>query len=126
MRAKHIHRKTERTPEEQARLKAVRQWFQKHKPTLEELLASGEYVGPMTMADYLQRKQLFHTLKQEREKAGLSLTDLAERTGIDKAYLSRLENGQQENTTLETLYRYAAALGKEIRFALIDVPAASE
>jgi transcriptional regulator with XRE-family HTH domain len=55
-----------------------------------------------------------------RRRSGLSLADLAKRTGIDKAYLSRLENAQQGNTTLETLRRVAQALGKELVLGFND------
>ena len=71
----------------------------------------------------VQLRALGSRLKQERQRAGLSLTDLAKRTGIDKAYLSRLENAQQANTTLETLRRVAEALGKELVLALNDTQA---
>jgi transcriptional regulator with XRE-family HTH domain len=46
-----------------------------------------------------------------REQAGLSLTDVADRSGIDKAALSRLENGLYSNPTINTLARYAKAIG---------------
>ena len=39
---------------------------------------------------------------------------------IDKAALSRLENGQQLNPTVNTLARYAGALGSTLKFALGD------
>jgi DNA-binding Xre family transcriptional regulator len=120
MSAKHIHRKTERTPEQEATLAATRAWFRTHRPTLEQLLASGEYIGPFTMQEYLQRAHLFAALRQVREQAGLSLQDLADRTGIDKGYLSRLETGGQENTTIETLCRVAAALGKDMQVFFVD------
>ena len=68
--------------------------------------------------------QALHELKTVREAAGLSLADVAERSGIDKAALSRLENGVQANPTVETLLRYAAAVGKRLRWTLEDVPAA--
>src|SRR4051794_35944033 len=38
---------------------------------------------------------------QARVEAGLSLADMAERTGMDKAALSRLESGKQPNPTLQ-------------------------
>ena len=60
-------------------------------------------------------------LKTARTAAGLSLADVAERSGIDKAALSRLENGIQANPTVETLLRYAAAVGKRLRWTLEDV-----
>ena len=62
-------------------------------------------------------------LKRERETRGLSLADVAGRSGIDKAALSRLENGQQPNPTVSTLARYAWALGKRLEWSLTDEPA---
>ncbi|MCC6680399.1 MAG: helix-turn-helix transcriptional regulator [Phycisphaeraceae bacterium] len=55
-------------------------------------------------------------LKAEREKRGISLTELAERTGIDKGNLSRMENNRNANPTLETLHRIARAIGGTIEF----------
>jgi DNA-binding phage protein len=57
-------------------------------------------------------------LRREREARGLSLAEVAERSGIDKAALSRLENGQQSNPTVNTLTRYARALGKRLALTL--------
>jgi len=52
-------------------------------------------------------------LRSHRELKGLSLADVAERTGMGRSNLCRLEqNG--ENAKLETLQRYAAALGCEL------------
>jgi ribosome-binding protein aMBF1 (putative translation factor) len=70
----------------------------------------------------LQLRALVTRLKAERRRAGLSLAELSERTGIDKAYLSRLETFQQANTTVETLRRVAEALGKELVLGLADPP----
>ena len=39
---KHIHRKTTRSPEESARLRADRERYQRDKPTPEQLLAEGD------------------------------------------------------------------------------------
>ncbi len=50
-------------------------------------------------------------LKLERERLGLSLTDIQDRSGIRKSVLSRLENDSRANPTLLTLQRYAAAVG---------------
>ncbi len=47
------HRKIERTPEEQARINAIRERFQTEKPSIDELFASGEYEGPVTLGTYL-------------------------------------------------------------------------
>lgn len=44
---KHVHRKTERTPEEAAKLRAVRERYQREKPTPEQLLAEGATFVPL-------------------------------------------------------------------------------
>ena len=88
---------------------------------MEELLASGEYVGPIPLGVYFELRVALHELKKAREAAGLSLADVAERSGIDKAALSRLENGVHDNPTVETLMRYAAALGKKLTWTLQDL-----
>ena len=50
-------------------------------------------------------------LRQARENAGLSLADVAARSGIDKSRLSKLENDPHPNPTLNTLTRIANAIG---------------
>ncbi|MBX6313435.1 MAG: helix-turn-helix transcriptional regulator [Isosphaeraceae bacterium] len=64
---------------------------------------------------------LMATLRRERERQGLSLADVAARSGLDKAYLSRLENGGIPNPTLATVARYAAALSKRLALAVEDL-----
>ena len=54
-------------------------------------------------------------LKRERQRRGLSLADVSERSGMDKGMLSRLENGKLLNPTLATLWRYAEAIGARIK-----------
>ncbi len=56
-------------------------------------------------------------LKAERMKKGLSLADMKDRTGIERSTLSGLEksgleNSGEANPTLNTLVRYADAVGK--------------
>ena len=114
-------RKIERTPEEQARLRAIRDKFQRERPSLKKLVESGDAPPPMPLGTYLEIQALLHRLKKEREAAGLSLADVAERTGMDRAAISRLENGHQPNPTLDTLARYAAALGKAIVWSFSDL-----
>jgi DNA-binding Xre family transcriptional regulator len=53
-------------------------------------------------------------LRIERERQGLSLTDVMERTRIDRATISKLETGKIANPTYQTLRTYARALGKRI------------
>jgi ABC-type phosphate transport system auxiliary subunit len=59
-------------------------------------------------------RQVLAALRAERERQGLSLADINVRTGIDKAALSRLENNEDANPTLNTLERYAQAVGKQM------------
>ncbi len=114
MTIQRIHRKTERTPEEQARIEAIRQYYQTRRPTPDELLASGDVGEFVPLGEYLSLLSMVRALKKERELRGLSLATIAERSGIDKAALSRLENGLQTNPTVDTLYRYASAIGVEL------------
>ena len=92
-----------RSAEQAARHKAIRERFQREKPSLEELVSSGEYNEPLPMDEYLSIRQAIFALKAAREAAGLSLADVAERTGIDKGALSRIETGQHLNPTISTL-----------------------
>lgn len=49
-------------------------------------------------------------LRDERQRAGLSLARLAEETGMSKTYLLRLETDDDANPSLDVLTRIAAAL----------------
>jgi DNA-binding XRE family transcriptional regulator len=103
--------------------KAIREEF-KDCPTQEELQASGAYEGPIKSGAYFAVKIVLHELKQAREAAGLTLAALSKRTGMDQATLGRLENGRQPNPTVDTLWRYAHALGRRLVLMQTE-PAAS-
>jgi ribosome-binding protein aMBF1 (putative translation factor) len=60
------------------------------------------------------------SLREARESAGLSLDELASRSGIDKAQLSRLETGRVADPRSSTLSRYAHAIGKRLAWSLED------
>lgn len=91
------------------------------KPSLKELLASGEYTDPIPQHDYLQLHQLAGQLKKAREAANISLNDLAEKSGVDRGAIWKLESGRHENPTVETLSKLARALGYELGFQLTAV-----
>ncbi|GAA2772870.1 MULTISPECIES: helix-turn-helix domain-containing protein [Kitasatospora] len=60
------------------------------------------------------------SIRRERERAGLSMTELAKRAGIAKSTLSQLESGAG-NPSVETLWAIGAALG--VPFSrLVDPP----
>jgi DNA-binding XRE family transcriptional regulator len=120
-----IHRDMKWTAEDRARHKAIREKFQKEKPSLQQLVESGDADTAMPLGRYLELRLALESLKKAREAAGLSLADVAERSGIDKAALSRLENGVHDNPTVDTLMRYAAALGKKLVWTLQDLAPSS-
>src|SRR5262249_41628968 len=72
------------------------------------------------MAALDQLEELLKQLKAAREAKGLSLADVTEITGMDRSALSKLENGQRANPTVETLVRYAEAVGKRLVVSLSD------
>ena len=51
----------------------------------------------------------------------LDVGNLSARCDIDQPALSRLENGHTPNPTLDTLWRYSAALGKRLVLTAEDV-----
>src|SRR5262249_28989494 len=110
------------TAADRARHKAIRQEFQ-HCPTQEELEGSGAYDGPIKSGAYFQVRILIHELKKVRDTAGLTLAAVSKRTGMDQATLSRLENGRQANPTVDTLWRYACALGRRLVLTHAEAPA---
>jgi DNA-binding Xre family transcriptional regulator len=65
-------------------------------------------------------KHVLKTLKEERQRRGLSLADVNARSGIDRGTLSKLENDEDPNVTMNTLLRYAQAIGKTVLVQLED------
>jgi DNA-binding XRE family transcriptional regulator len=110
---KRIVRDRRLTPEEAAKYKAIREQVAEELPDL-----ISRHHERMAVHDQLQ--ELLAQLKAAREAKGLSLADLTERTGMDRSALSKLETGQRPNPTLETLVRYAEAVGKQLVVSLAD------
>jgi len=59
-------------------------------------------------------------LRAERERQGLSLAQVAERSDMERSAVCRLETSTAPNPTVATLCAWAEALGKEIVIALRD------
>ena len=118
MSGKRNHRKIERTPDQQRRLEEIREQFQRERPGLKDLLAAGDATEVVPQGEYLELRAMLGTLKKHRERQGLSLTDVANRSGMDRAAISRLENGVYLNPTVDTLHRYAQAVGADIGFSV--------
>jgi predicted transcriptional regulator len=110
---KRITRNRRLTAEEAAKNKAIREQVANELPNL--IARHDERIATL---DELQ--ELLHQLKAAREAKGLSLAELTELTGMDRAALSKLESGQRANPTVETLVRYAEAVGKRLVVSLVD------
>lgn len=116
--AKSIQRKTERSPEEQARLKALRERYQREKPSIADLKAQGAEFA--TMGEVILLRCLADELKQERERQGLSLDQLAERLELAPATLASIEAGKVAHLRLGILGQIASALGRNISWNLVE------
>jgi DNA-binding XRE family transcriptional regulator len=110
---KRITRDRRLTPEEAAKYQAIRKQVAEELP---DLIA--RHQARMSSLDQLE--ELLQQLKAAREAKGLSLADLTDLTGMDRSALSKLETGQRGNPTVETLVRYAEAVGKRLIVSLTD------
>ncbi len=119
-------RPRKQTKRQLAQEMAARQRFQRERPGPDQLAASGEYQEAVTLGDYLELVHLAAELRSARRRAGLSLAEVSKRSGLDRAAISRLENGVRDNPTLATLGRYAHALGLRILVSLAPNAAAAE
>jgi DNA-binding Xre family transcriptional regulator len=122
MTKQHVHRKIKRSEADQARIKALRDSFQKERPSLETLVQSDEYLEPMPLGDFLGAKAIAYALKEMRQQVKMSLAEVSAKTGMDRATISRLENGVYPNTTINTINRLARAYGKRVTFRMEDEP----
>lgn len=117
---KRITRDRRLTPEEAAKYKTIRQQIAEELPDLiarhHERIASDDQLEDLL-------KDLFQQLKDARQAKGLSLSDVTELTGMDRSALSKLETGQRANPTVETLVRYAEAVGKRLVVSLVEATA---
>lgn len=123
MKARRLFRPSRKTAAERVREQRLRDKLQKEKPSLEDLVRAGDSDpdAVMTMGMYFDVQSALQALKRERTRCGLSIGDVAERSGLDRAVVSRLENGKQDNPTVATLMRYAAAVGKRFLWSYEDL-----
>ena len=108
-----ITRNRKLTVAEAAKYKAIREQIATEVP---ELIARHH----QRMASLDRLHELLRQLKAAREAKGLSLSDVTVLTGMDRSALSKLETGQRPNPTVETLVRYAEAVGKRLVVSLAD------
>ncbi len=103
------------TPEEQAKLDEARRIWRspeyqaKLGQEIEEIKEEfPPKEAPPVVVEFLAK------IRRERERQGLSLSDLERRTGIKGANLSKLETGKQFNPTIATMETLASALGMRV------------
>ncbi|MFI5454606.1 MAG: helix-turn-helix domain-containing protein [Isosphaerales bacterium] len=111
-----------RTAEEIIDEQRVRELFQ-DRPSVRTLIERGE-IDPERITTGIAEESLLKTLfalKRARQSRRLSLSEIARRSGIDLASLSRLEAGKNPNPTFETLSRYADALGLRLDLSLVEI-----
>ncbi len=99
------------TDAERTRMRKLRQQVEAEKDDIlrrgREVFAEHEQALAWTIGD----------LKRARRSQGLSLQDVAERMGTDRANVHRLERAAG-NPTVATLARYAEAVGRRMRITL--------
>jgi CTP:molybdopterin cytidylyltransferase MocA len=116
-RRKIVSVKRTMTPEERARWSKQRALVESEK---NEILALGRRFKQEALAEQAALTDAVKLLRAERERQGLSLSDVQARTKIDRSTLSTLENADRPNPTIGTLSRIAEALGKSIQIVLAD------
>ena len=87
----------------------------KDRPPLEELFTPEELADASPF--YLTLRTFVAELRAARQERGLTLADVASRTGLAVETLSRLETGAIVNPTWQTLGKYAVAVGCRVRLS---------
>jgi ribosome-binding protein aMBF1 (putative translation factor) len=103
--------RSERTPEQKAEERRIREMHRENP--IREVPAD-----TLRGSDAARLLQFVACVRHEREAQGLTLEQLATRAGIDVGVLSRFESGQAFNLTVSTLFRIAAALGRNLTLGL--------
>ena len=87
-------------------------------PDLMNLTDRGDIDEPVPHGQHMELRMLTAQLRQLRERRGLSLADVSERSRLTRAAVSRLENGWNLNPTLDTLFRFAEALNARVSLSV--------
>ena len=120
MAVKRVQKEMNWSVDDRERHKAIRETFE-DEPTIPELVARGEFdAEDVPLGVFVSLRLLVSKLREMREQSRLSLADLSRRSGMDKAMLSRLENGHVANPGIETICRYASALDKDVEWRIVD------
>ncbi len=108
---KSVSRGRKLTPKEATRYKKLRDRADAEAPDVRRQWR--QY-----LAERIALADTFERLKEIREKQGKSLADMEELTGMDRSAISKLENGRRENFSIETMLRYADAVGAKLELTI--------
>ncbi|HET8568196.1 MAG TPA: helix-turn-helix transcriptional regulator [Candidatus Limnocylindria bacterium] len=73
---------------------------------------------PALMAAARARRELLRGLAAERERSGVSQTEIAAKMGTSQSAVARLERGESD-ARFSTVERLATALGKRVEYRLV-------
>jgi len=109
-----INRRSGRlSAEQRARHQQIREQVERDKPRLRR--EAWEHAQEIQQAH-----EAMKLLRAERERRGMTLDDVARRSGIDRSRLSKLETDLGANPTLRTVHRVAKAIGVVMTISFRD------
>jgi len=103
--------RSERTPEQKAEEKRIRELHAQNP-------IRGVPADTLGGSNAARLLEFVASVRRERESQGLTLEQLAARAGVEVGILARFESGQAFSPTISTLFRIAAALGRELVLTL--------
>lgn len=74
------------------------------------------------MSPIIETQVLMSRLRALRKAEGLSVQAVADRTGIPRAVLAKIDLGQRQGVTLDEASKICDALGVDLRVVLSDEP----
>jgi hypothetical protein len=107
--------KLDSTPAMRERARQIRESL-KHKPGLDELFT------PQELADatphYFALRRCIGQLVLARKDVGLSIAEVATKTGFTEDEVTCLENGSMTNPPFKLLATYAVAVGRKLTLSV--------
>jgi len=91
-----------------------------HEEALNRIIGEQGTENRIRFENELKAEILAHKFKELRKKKHLTQSQLAEKLGMEKGQISKIENGKF-NLTLTTINRIATALGAKVSFELQTV-----
>lgn len=88
------------------------------KKALKDISLTDEMIEK-TIPDYNINEDIRKTLINERTHSGYTQKQLAEKTGLSQANISRIENGQA-SPSIATLKKIADSIGKKLVIEFVD------